>query len=152
LTILADPTLLDDLMECFFSDDYRICQRSAGVVEIIGEKHRHLLNRFVPKMYDLAIENTKHDALLRNTLRAFQYMDFDEEWEGKIYQFCFNNSTNLKQPIAIRAFALKICIKLALKYPELQNELIELLTILSNDEAPGIISVVRSGKKQLIHQ
>jgi hypothetical protein len=102
-TILADPTLLDDLMECFFSEDYRICQRSAGVVEIIGEKHSHLLIRFVPKMYDLAIENTQHDGLLRNTLRVFQHIGFDEELEGKIYQFCFNNSTNLKQPIAIRA-------------------------------------------------
>jgi hypothetical protein len=147
--IVADPTLLDELMDCFFSEDNKICQRSAGVVEMLGEKHGHLLKRYLPKMYDYAIENTMHITLLRNTLRVFQFMSFDEEMEGKLFEFCFNNSTNLKQPIAVRFFGLKICIKIAKKYPELKNEVLELLNILSIDDTPAMKSAVRKGKKDL---
>ncbi len=116
----------EELMECFFSDDWVLCQKSAWPVGVIAEKNPDLLRPFLPRM----LENLKqpvHDAVIRNTLRAWQMMDIPETIQGEVYQQCFEYLANPGMAIAIRVFAMSVCSNIAMIHPALSAELIPLI-------------------------
>lgn len=48
--IINDESKINDLMNCFFSDQLRICQYAAWPVGILAEKHPTILLSYLPKM------------------------------------------------------------------------------------------------------
>lgn len=146
--VLSGDVKIKDLMVCFFSQDSRLCQRAAWPVGIIGEKNSKLLQPYVLKMIEAATRPL-HNAITRNVVRAFQYMTFNEKVEGEVYDFCFNNVTNLNQPIAVRCFSFHTCLNIAKKHPDLLTEIKELVKIIEVDKTPAVMSVVRNAKKTL---
>ncbi len=115
---------LASLMNCFFDDDLRMCQRAAWSVGFVGIKQPELLHPYLRKILD-ALDNPKHDAVVRNVLRTFEGMNLPEEYEGEILERCFSYITSPKYAVAIRAFAITVASKIAIKYPEIKDELIQ---------------------------
>lgn len=120
---VKDKKKLGELMECFFSDDIRICQRASWSVCFVALKKSDLLTPYLDRMIE-NLEKPKHDAVVRNTVRAWEEMEIPEEYEGLIFEICFNYVVSTKHAVAIRAFAISVSSKIALKYPELREELI----------------------------
>jgi hypothetical protein len=110
-------------MDCFFSKEMRICQRAAIAVGDIGVQQPQLLLPYLPKMLK-AIEKPFHDAIVRNVVRVWQEMDIPEKMQGPIFDRCFNYLNDPQIPVAIRAFSMKVCTNIALKYPDLKEELL----------------------------
>ena len=146
--IISGNTDIKELMLCFFSKDQRLCQRAAWPVGIIGEKKSELLTPYIREMIKAA-SNPLHNAITRNVVRAFQYMSISEKHEGEVYDFCFRNVTDLSQPIAVRCFSFRTCLKIAKKHPELVNEVVELITLLEPDESPAVQSVIKKARREL---
>jgi hypothetical protein len=119
----ADPKALTDLMDCFFDKDNRLCQRAAWSVGILGQNNPEIIRPFLPKMIR-ALDNPRHDAVIRNTIRIFQDIDVPEELEGEVYEKCFSYLTSPKYPTAIKAFSATVLFNIAIKIPELKDELI----------------------------
>lgn len=119
-------TRMKELMEFFFDEEWRYNQRAAWPLGIIGEQKPHLLIPYLPKMLDNLKTNPK-DAVIRNTVRTFQFVDIPEELEGKVYDVCMDYLIDLKQPIAIRAFAMTTLANIAEKHEALQEELLEVI-------------------------
>lgn len=120
--IKQKPSKLKELMELFFDKEMRVCQRAAWPLGMIGSKNPELLIPYLPQL----IENLKkphHDAVIRNTFRIWEEMDIPEDYEGQVYDICFEKFTDVKQAIAIRVFAMTVCANIALKYPELIDEI-----------------------------
>ena len=124
--VLRDPSRMDELMECFFDDELRICQRAAWPVGMISEHNPHLILPYLEEML-LNLEHSKHDALIRNTFRTLQNMDVPEDIEGLAFEKAFNYLLNPQNAIAIRVFAMTVCANIAKKYPELKHELIPVI-------------------------
>ena len=112
---------LEELMNMFFSDEKMVCQRASWPIAMISDIAPQKLNAYLDKMI-LNLENPAHDAVVRNTVRAFQTMQIPEEYEGQIFEICFNYLNNPKYPVAIRVFAMTVCTNLCEKFPELAPE------------------------------
>lgn len=122
--VVKHPQRLDDLLACFFSKDIRLCQRAAWPIGKLGVLMPELLYPHLESMLK-NLDNPPHDAIVRNTLRTMEEMDIPEDLEGEVFERCFNYIINLKSAVAIRAFAIPVCAKIAMKYPELKAELID---------------------------
>ena len=117
---------IDELMEHFFSDDWVICQKVAWPVGMIADEDPQLLMPYIGAMLE-NLERPVHDAVVRNTIRTFQFMDLPEEWEGPVYDKCFEYFSNPKFPVAFRVFAMTVCTDIAMSHPELAQEIIPVI-------------------------
>ena len=117
------PDRIQELMDCFFADDWRLNQRGAWAVGILGESQPSLMLPYMEQMI-AHLKSPKHDAVLRNTVRLWQNMEIPEVWHGEIFEICFGFITNTTTPIAIKAFSMTVCENISKNYPELQQELI----------------------------
>ena len=125
--IVADPQRLSELMDLFFSKNLRICQRSSWAIGLLGESHEDLLKPYFSRMLD-NLQSPLHSAVIRNTLRTWHFMkEIPEEFEGEVYDLCYDYFTNSNRAIAVRMFSMVILTKISSKYPELSQELIPTL-------------------------
>jgi hypothetical protein len=86
----------------------------------------------------LKIENI-HNAVPRGVLKILELQNsLPEISEGFLFEFCTTNIMNPQKAIAVRVFSLPVAYKIALKYPDLQNELRQILEGLSPNEGPGM--------------
>ncbi len=147
--VAKDPERLDELMEFFFDDDLRTCQRAAWPVCKLGIKNPELLQKYTRRMIE-NLNNPKHDAVVRNTVRIWAEMNIEEQYEGEIFERCFNYLCNPKVAVAIRAFSITVAAKIAKKYPELSEELrLELENQMNFESKPAILVRLRKGLKTL---
>lgn len=135
--ILQDESRIDELMHCFFSDHLRTCQHAAWPVGILAEKHPTILLPYLPRMVS-NLDNPKHDAVVRNTLRTFQFIEIPEELQSEVYDRCLEYLSNPRYPIAFTAFAMTVCADIAIQYPELREEVIAAIDYRMPHGSPGI--------------
>ncbi len=121
--VLADDSEFQELMDCFCSQSLRVCQSASWVVGMIADHHPERLLPFMEKMLE-ALKIPKHDAIIRNTVRAWQFMKIPEPFCGRVYEQCFTYLRDPKYAIAIRAFSMTVCANICKDYPELKEELI----------------------------
>lgn len=113
-----------ELIHLFLTDEnLRVCQRAAWPLMHLAQKQRHLVLPYYVDFID-NLENAKHDAVIRNTLRILQDEKIPESHEGKLYELCFEYLCSISQPIAIKVFGMSILGNIAQKFPELKEELI----------------------------
>jgi len=124
--VVKAPDRMQELMDLFFDEDLRTCQRAAWPVGLLADNHQELLEPFLEQML-ANLDTPHHDAVIRNTFRAFQFTDFPEELEGVVFDKALDFFLNLDNAIAIQVFAMTVCGNLALKYPELGHELIPVI-------------------------
>lgn len=125
-TLKADPSRMDELMDCFFDKDLRLCQRASWPVGMLADRIPNLLIPYLEKML-VNLDTPHHDAIIRNTFRALQNMAIPEEVEGLAFEKAFDFLLNPANAVAIRVFAMTVCGNIALKYPELKQELIPVI-------------------------
>ena len=121
--ILAHRESINELMECFFDDDLRLCQRAAWPVGILGQQRPDIILPYLPEMLAF-LDHPQHDAVIRNTVRTLQYIDIPENLVGEVYERCFQYLINPKYPAAIKAFSTTVLTNIAMDIPELKEELI----------------------------
>lgn len=149
--VSEDQKRFDLLMKLFLKGEYRLTQRAAWVVSNAFELHPPLIKKYIKDLFDYLEKPGIHDAVKRNILRIFQYLEFSEAESGRVYDLAFAFFTNRSEPIAIRVFAMTVLGNICKKYPELKNELIPLIEEELNQEEvqPAYISRARKTLKQL---
>ncbi|HRX27944.1 MAG TPA: hypothetical protein P5235_01055 [Saprospiraceae bacterium] len=132
--ILRNEKLIHDLMNLFLGSDYRLCQRSAFVVSLIGKEAPELL---IPYHQDMvsALASSDNDAILRNTLRIFENISLNEDLEGILFENAYNLFDNPNHAIAIRVFAMTVCTNISKRYPELAQEMMVAIKLHNSTEA-----------------
>lgn len=133
-------------MPYFLHDEFRICQRAAWSLGMASETHPELIVKWLPQIIS-AMKAPKHDAIIRNAIRTFQNLkSIPEQYEGEIYELCFEYLTDPKYPIAFKAFSMTVCRRIVMEYPELKGELIEVIQDAMEKGSAGIMS---RGKREL---
>jgi len=125
-TLANNPDRIPELMDCFLHEEMRICQRASWPLGMLGKSHPELLYPYIDDMLK-AIENPVHNAVVRNTLRTFQFMDFPEEIEGKIFDISLHYLMDMESAVAFKVFGMTVCYNISMKYPELAEELIPII-------------------------
>lgn len=138
---------LEALMQCFFSKDLRLCQRSSWAILFISQVNPSMMLPYSEKMIR-NLDDPLHDAVIRNTIRIFEDLPIPESIEGELLEKCFAYINNPKLATAIRAFAVTVSAKIVLKYPELKEELIATL----EDHMPYGLPSFKFRAKKIIKQ
>ncbi len=144
-----DKKLFADLISLMLTDDYRIAQRAAWPVSHCVENNPE----FIKPWYSKLIKNLKHgnihDAVKRNTLRILQDIDIPEKYCGELFDICYSFLHSIKEPIAVRAFALTVLVNISEKYPELKTEILHSTESLLQCGVPALESRSRHAIKGL---
>jgi hypothetical protein len=145
-----DVARMSELMVCFFDAEWRICQRAAWAVGMIGEKQPSLIEPFLEQML-LNLKTPQHDAILRNTMRAIHALpSIPENVVGLTVDAAFRFLEDPSVPIAIRMFSMRILGNICKKEPDLKSELRVLLEdILEHEKAPGVVGAARDVLKKI---
>ncbi len=146
--LLMGKYSMDSFMELFNSDDYRVCQRSAWPLTMIAETRPDMLYPYLSRMYDMVI-SPKHDAVLRNIVRSWQFMVFPGEYEGMVYDRCYRMISDSSYPHAVRAYAVTVCVNIAERHPDLIEECDLLLQNMSLTDIPSIKGRIKQESKRL---
>ena len=125
-SVVSYPKRMDELMALFFDEDLRVCQRASWPVGLLADKNPKLLEPYIEQML-ANLDTPHHDAVIRNTFRTFQVTDFPEDLEGIAFDKAFNFLLDINNAIGIRVFAMTVCGNIAMKYPELSQELIPVI-------------------------
>ena len=142
----SDKKRFSQAMTIFFSEDYRLVQRISQAIGVIGEKQPQLIEPYLPKMVD-CLHSDCIDAVKRNILRIFQYVEIPEKSEGKLFDIALTFLTSVDEAIAIKVFSMTTLRKICENHPELSHEIIPTIEImLSEYKSKGIQS---RGNKEL---
>lgn len=107
------------LLAC--SDKQPFSWRAAWVLGIITEKKdkriKPHLNKFISSLKE------KEDGHQRELMKIILRMELNEDQEGHLFDMCEQIWKNIYKQPSVRSTALKIILKIAKKYPELNNEI-----------------------------
>ncbi len=123
----SNANRFDELMQCFFDKNIQVSQRASWPVSILCENQAQLMKAYHRNFIN-SLKNTEvHNAIRRNVVRVYQTSEIPIEYEAELYSICFQCIADPKEAIAIRAFSIRVCERIIEKYPELKNELIEII-------------------------
>jgi hypothetical protein len=145
----ADEDRFAELMQLFFSKDYRITQRASWPMNFCVEKYPFLLLPYLPQMIENLKRDDVHDAVKRNSVRVLQFFDIPDELLGEVADVCFHLLSAAHSPIAVKAFCMPILLHICRKEPDLKNELKMLIEEQMPYAAPAFISSGQRVLKQL---
>ena len=146
-----DTERFDELMNCFFSDKYRLCQRASWSVGDIAQKKPHLFEPYLERMLKNLDTPKQHDAIKRNTMRVFKSLpEIPDDLLGLTADICFRYVTTPSVAVAIRAFAMRVLEKICQKVPELKEELrLTIENLLQYETQSAFVSAGREVLKKL---
>lgn len=133
----------EELMQCFFSEEKRLCQRAAWVLSHCVERYPHLV---VPHLEAMVAQLKKpiHVTVKRNTVRILQMIHIPEDLQGELVNICFDFLLDPKEAIAVQAFSMTVLYNITLEEPELKEELRVVIEEMMPHGSAGIKS--RGGK------
>lgn len=119
-------------------------QHGAWPLSYAAMAHPELLNKHLPQILKWLSEANHHDAVYRNILKIFTEVDIPEKHAAALFDACIGFAKAEHRPVAIRAYALWILMKLVKRWPELQHELNLLATeLLKLPQPPGVTATLK---------
>ena len=128
----TDTNKFEILMELFFHSETRVVQRASSVMNYVAEHHHEMIFPYLYKMVENINTSVIHDAVKRNTLRIFQFIEIPENLYGKLINICFECMSSHSEAIAIKVFSMTVLSRICYYIPEIKNE----LRILIEDQLP----------------
>ncbi len=138
--ISLHPEKMKVLMQIFVEGPVQITQRAAWSISVVAEKHPELLIDYYDLFIKLLNQPNKHDAVNRNIVRAFQFVEIPKKYQGKILDVCFKLLKSSVEPIAVKAFCMTVIYNLSKKYPDIIPELKATIEFLLPNRSAGIKS------------
>ncbi len=143
-----DCKRFDDLLEILLThEETMVVQYSAWPLSYCVQAHPSLIQKKLDRIVPILKEKNILDTVCRNVLRLLQFIEIPEEFEGDILEPCMRFIESPTAAIAIKAFAINIVSKLAIKYPDLIPEINLLLTSQIQGAKPGFISSAKRAQR-----
>lgn len=138
-----DPERFSAVMDVLRNGAPEAMQQAAWCMGLSCAEHPELATPWCADMLDL-LQRPLHDAVHRNIIRTLQVCDLPEELHGRITDLMFAWIADAQRPIAPRAFAITVALRLVQRYPDLGPELRSILElVLRDDPGPAIRSRAR---------
>ncbi|MBL4707365.1 MAG: hypothetical protein JKY48_02870 [Flavobacteriales bacterium] len=145
-----DPERLEELMNCFFSNEYRVTQRSAMAVSNCFDQHPDLMRPYLETLISNLSKEDIHIAVKRNTVRILQFIPIPEESTSLLFDYCLAYLIDSKETIAVKAFSMGILYNICKRYPELKHEVVPILEEeMERNDSAGILSRGRKILRQI---
>jgi hypothetical protein len=137
--IESDQKIADYLFEIVIDPENYDKPRPAWVLNYAAIQYPELFRKYFGRLIELCKLDV-HAGIHRSIMRIFESVDIGEDLEGPLFDICIDFLQNTKRPKAVRAFSLTAATRIALKYPEIASEMIEVIKNLEDVEAPSLKS------------
>ena len=142
----ADLKLLMSYFEC---DDEKLAIRATQCVGKLHDRNRMILTPYLAQMIQGLGEN-KIDAYKRNVMRIFQTAQIPEAYEGHLFDYAFTFLEDKTEPIAVKAFSMTVCRRIAQNHKDLAPEVIGAIElVLEENDSAGVINRAKKEIKRL---
>lgn len=144
--IQRHPIAIEELMDIFLNETYRLIQRSAWVVGDLGRSNPEWIRPYIPQMMEHLKKPALHVAVKRNTMRYFQEVEVEEQYWGDLLDIALRLLSSKEEPVAVKVFSMTVAFNIIKNIPELQDE----LRIIIEDQLPyGTPGFKSRGKKTI---
>lgn len=143
----ADQNRFNTLVTIFLAGPYRLTQRAAWPLSNCVCQHPFLIDPHFASLLKMLKKPGIHDAVKRNIMRLFQFVDIPKRYQGQTIGHCFQ-LMDPKEPVAVRVFAMTVLANLTRQHPDLKKEL--KLTI--EDQLPFGSAAYLSRSKRILRQ
>lgn len=146
-----NPQRFKALMQLFLNDEYRVVQRIAWILSLCTDKYPELILPYIDEILALCSKPNVHVAVKRNVTRIFQTFPIPEIYQEALINLCFEWLINPKETVAVRCFSMEILCNLSQIYPDLKNELVNIIedALMHQELTPGFISKSKRSLKRL---
>lgn len=131
----------------YLNGEYRVTQRAAWVMSIIGDAYPAMLVPYLRKMIAKMKQPGVHPAVRRNTIRLLQTIDIPRGLLGTVVDVCFDALTAPKETIAVKVYAMTVLARIAAKEPDLMKE----IRLVVAQQLPTSGAGFRSRAKNIFH-
>lgn len=146
----TDQQRLTALLDLMLGDDRWLSQRAARVLSKVAESYPRMLVPHYGRLLQAWQQHSDwHPAVLRNGLRSLVGQPIPEGQQGAWLDLCMRYLQNPQCPAAIRVHAMQIAFDLSRPYPELCQELRQVLEAHLPHSSAGFRSRARSLLRQM---
>ncbi len=139
----TQPQHLDILFDLIHSADQKISWRAAWVFEHSIINDSALLNIYSPIIAE-QFPTLSSDSIKRHFSKILAFSDVNQYANGAIINTCFDWIILEKTPVAVKVHCLQILYNISLQFPDLQNELLDIIESQWDNSSAGFKS---RGKK-----
>lgn len=120
----SDPRRFGELVKIFLGDNYRLTQWAGWPLSDIVRKHPEMIRPYLRPMLKSVDRPKMHEAVKRNVMRLLQFVDIPANLAGLAFDKAFKLFSDTSEPIAVRVFSMQVMTDVAMKEPELRNEVV----------------------------
>lgn len=120
----TNPRRFDELVKIFLGDSYRLTQWAGWPLSDIVKKQPQLIRPYLKPILKSIDKPGAHVAVKRNVMRLLQFIDIPGNVAGLAFDKAFKLFSDRSEPIAVRVFAMTVMAQVAMKEPDLKNEVI----------------------------
>jgi len=142
-----DQERFADLFNIFLKGESNAILGASQAIGSISEKQPRLIQPYANDLVGY-LKSDPIDAVKRNTMRIFQFIDIPEEVEGDLFDIAMNYLKSIEVAITIKAFSMTALRKICAKYPELAHEVIFQIEILVKEQVSA--GLTNRGEHELI--
>jgi hypothetical protein len=134
------------LIQVFLEGPYRVTQRASWPISYCVENSPGLITPHLSTLLTFLKRPGLHNAVKRNVIRLFQFVDIPKRMHGRVAEVCFQYLQDKKEPVAIRVFSMSVLAEIALHNPDLKRE----LRLLIEDHLPYASAAFLSRARKVI--
>lgn len=123
--IATDEGRFEEVMKIYLKGDFRDAQLAAGVLFSCFEFHPGLISPWLASIVRRMGESGVHPAVRRVGVWILQKAEIPVSLQGRTINSCFRFLSDPSEPLAIRAFSMKVLSRLTYEHPDLARELRE---------------------------
>lgn len=132
----------DRLVEIILDKNPVLSARASWVAEGICAIYPGLVRKHIPALVK-ALPKFRHDGARRNVLKLLSRESMPEKQLGTLTDHCFSFLSDPDRPVAVKMYSMLILSNMLDKYPELANELTEIIEDQYERSSPGFKSIAR---------
>lgn len=146
LYVGADEDRFEALMDFLLDNDSEIARKAAWALSFCFKSNPFLFNKYVKVFLEIMGRKDVHVAVKRSATQVLQDMYIPEDLEGLAYDQGMEILHDPESAIAVKAYSLQILQNIAEKFPELKQELVQVV----KDRMPFETAAFQSRGKKLI--
>jgi len=134
-----NPTHFNQLIQLIKQANATTMQHGVWPMAYAAIAHPKFLKKHIAQLLKWLDESHHHDAVYRNILKIFTEVEIPEKYAAPLFDACVKFAKAEPRPVAIRAYALMILMRMVQRWPELGHELQLLSTeLLKLPQPPGV--------------
>ncbi|MES2618836.1 MAG: hypothetical protein V4613_13215 [Bacteroidota bacterium] len=103
--------------------DINLASMAAWTMSEVVAQNNSLLEPHYKVLLEVA-NNSRHGGIKRNIVRAFQFAEIPDTFTWDVADICLRFLSSKDEPIAVKAYSVTVLQHLALKIPDIKDEVV----------------------------